>query len=112
MTEKELKEKEEALEVKKLQLEAQETTLRSVVESNNYLVDLELSKLSRIGDKQRARAFNIGMIAHSVYEISMRHTDGTNYWIPLGLMEMEILIEQLEVILRVNNHQRNKGGKS
>jgi hypothetical protein len=110
MTKEELKQREDALEAKKKQLDAQETMLRSVVESNNYTVDLELSRLSRIGDKQRARAFNIGMIAHSLYEISIRHTDGTNYWVPLGFEEMEILIEQLDIILRLNNYQRKKGG--
>ena len=104
MTEEELKERE-------IRLTAQENMLRDLVESNNLVVDLELSKNSRIGDKQRARALNIGMTDRNIFEISMRHADGTNYWIPLGNTEMEILIEQLETILRINGYQRSKNGE-
>ena len=105
MTEKELKEKE-------LSLNAQERILRDLVESHNHSIDLDLSKASRVGDKQRARSVNIGMTDHCIFEISMRHTDGTNYWLPLSFAGMEILIEQMETILRINNYQRNKNGES
>lgn len=105
MTEEELKERE-------IRLNAQEKILRDLVESHNYAVDLDLSKLSRMGDKQRARSFNIGMTDRNIFEVSMRHTDGTNYWLPLGFAEMEILIEQMETILRINGYQRNKNGES
>lgn len=104
MTEEELKEKE-------LRLNAQEAILRDLVESHNYAIDLEISQTARKGDKQRARSVNIGMTDCNIFEISMRHTDGTNYWIPLGFTEIEILIEQMESILRINNYQRSKNGE-